>query len=86
VIVNIVVVIIVVVVVVVVVVEAACLRVPARYIRELSVLDVCSSSRNCPPAICASAANVVYRDVDVFGAKAIFLDHILQFVFLIINY
>jgi hypothetical protein len=32
------------------------------------LFNVCSSSKNCPSARCASAANVVCRDVDIFGA------------------
>jgi hypothetical protein len=46
-------------------------HVPAQHI------NVCSSSKNCPPAIYASAANVVFRDVDVSGTKTISLNHIL---------
>jgi hypothetical protein len=33
--------------------------------------------KNCPSARCASAANVVCRDVDVFGAGNVHLNHIL---------
>jgi hypothetical protein len=33
--------------------------------------------KNCPSARCASAANVVCRDVDVFGARNVLLNHIL---------
>jgi hypothetical protein len=43
------------------------------------MFSVCSSSKNCPSARCASAANVVYRDVDIFGTKPLSLKHILQF-------
>jgi hypothetical protein len=38
---------------------------------------VFSSGRNYPSARPTSAANVVYRDVDVFGAKTVSLDPIL---------
>jgi hypothetical protein len=41
-----------------------------RYVRrDISIFNVCFSSRNSPSARCASAANVVYRDDDVFGTK-----------------
>jgi hypothetical protein len=50
------------------VLEIIGLRVPARYIRDFVLFNVCSSRKNCPSARCASAANVVCKDVDVFGA------------------
>jgi hypothetical protein len=59
------------------VLEIVGLRVPARYIRDFALFNVCSSSKNCPSARCASAANVVCRDVDVFGARNIFLNRLL---------
>jgi hypothetical protein len=59
------------------VLEIAGLRVPDRYIRDFALFSVCSSSRDSPPARCASVANVVCRDVYVFGAKNVLLNHIL---------
>jgi hypothetical protein len=59
------------------VLEVAGLRVPARYIRDFDLFDVCFSSKNCPFARCASAANAVCRNVDVFGANNFLLSHIL---------
>jgi hypothetical protein len=56
------------------VLEIVGLRVPTRYIRGFALFSVCSSSKNCPSARCASAANVVCRDVDVFGAGNIHLN------------
>jgi hypothetical protein len=56
--------------------ETVVRRILARCIRGFSMSNVCSSSTNCPPAICASAADVVYRDVDVFETKTISLNHI----------
>jgi hypothetical protein len=53
------------------------LRVPARYIRDFAMFNVCSSSKNCPSARCASAANVVCKDVDVFGAGNVRINHLL---------
>jgi hypothetical protein len=52
------------------------LRVPSRFIKEISLFDVCSSGKNCPSARCASAANAVCRDADVFGTKTVSLSHI----------
>jgi hypothetical protein len=49
------------------------------------MFSVCSSSKNCPSARCASAANVLCRDIDAFGTKTMPLKHILQVVLLIIN-
>jgi hypothetical protein len=57
--------------------EIAGLRVPLRYIRDIALFNVCSSSKNCPSATCASAANVVCRNVGVFGDKNVLLSHIL---------
>jgi hypothetical protein len=42
-----------------------------------SKLNVYSSNKNCPSARCASTANVVCRDVDVFGTKTVYLNHVL---------
>jgi hypothetical protein len=53
------------------------LQVPAQYIIEFSMFNVCCSSKNCPSARCVSAANVVCRDIDVFGTKTASLNHIL---------
>jgi hypothetical protein len=58
------------------VLEIVGLGVPARYIGDFALFNVCSSCKNCPTATYASAANVVCRDVDVFGAK-VFFNHIL---------
>jgi hypothetical protein len=52
------------------------LQVPARYIRDFTSFDVCSTFKNCPSARCASVANVVCRDVDVFGARNVPLNYI----------
>jgi hypothetical protein len=41
------------------------------------LFNVCSSCKNCPSARCASAANVVCTDVDVFGARNILLRNFL---------
>jgi hypothetical protein len=53
------------------------LRVPARNIRDFAFVIVCSSCKNCPSAGCAAAANVICRDVDVFGVKNILINHIV---------
>jgi hypothetical protein len=49
----------------------------ARYIRDFALFSVYPSCKNCPFARCASAANVVRRDVDVFGARNVLLNNIL---------
>jgi hypothetical protein len=46
--------------------EAVGLRVPTRYLRDVSTFNFSPSLKNCPSARCASAANVVCRDFDVF--------------------
>jgi hypothetical protein len=46
--------------------------------RDFALFGDCSSSKNRPSARCASAANVVCRDVDVFGAKNVLLNNILR--------
>jgi hypothetical protein len=60
------------------VLETVGLRVPPRRIRDFALFRVCSSSKNCLSARCASAANVVCRDDHVFGSSNILLRHILQ--------
>ncbi|PNF34240.1 hypothetical protein B7P43_G17496 [Cryptotermes secundus] len=57
--------------------EIVGLRVPVLYIRDFHMFNVCSVSKNCPSARCASAANVVCRNVDVFGPKTLLMKHIL---------
>jgi hypothetical protein len=57
------------------------LRVPARYIRDSALFNVCSSCNNCPSARCASAASV-RRDVDVFGARNVFLNRFYNILLL----
>jgi hypothetical protein len=66
------------------VLEILGLRVSARYIRDFTSFNVCSSCKNCSSARRASAANVVCRDVDVFDAKDVLLNHILHYVIVII--
>jgi hypothetical protein len=61
------------------VLEIVGLRVPARYIRDFAMFNVCSSSKNCPSARCASAAIVVCKDVDVLGAGNVRINHLLQY-------
>jgi hypothetical protein len=57
--------------------ETVGLRVPAQYSRDISLFNVCSSSKNCPSARCASEADVILQDVNAFGTKIVFLNHIL---------
>jgi hypothetical protein len=56
------------------VLETVGLWVPPRYIREFSVLSVRSFSTNFPSPRCASAANAVCRDVNVFRTKTVSLN------------
>jgi hypothetical protein len=62
------------------VLEVVGLRVPARHIRDFVLFNVCSLCKNCPSARCASAANVVCRDVDVFVARKVLPKLILNIV------
>jgi hypothetical protein len=55
-----------------------------RYIRYFALFNVCSSSKNCPSARCASSATVAGRDV--FGIKTVFLDHVLYCFSLLLTY
>jgi hypothetical protein len=52
------------------------LRVPSRYIRDSSMFNVCPYSENCSSAMCASAANVVCRDMMCLKQK-LSLKHIV---------
>jgi hypothetical protein len=62
------------------VLETVGLQDPARHIRNVSMLNGCSSSKISPSAGCASAADVVCTDDDVFETKTVSLNHISQFV------
>jgi hypothetical protein len=55
-----------------------------RYIRDFALFNVCSSFKNCPSARCASAANVVCRDVDVFAARNVLLSRFYNVIIIII--
>jgi hypothetical protein len=57
--------------------EAVSLRVPTRYLRDFSMFNFSPSSKNCPSSRCASAANVVCRDFNVFKTNIVSLSHIL---------
>jgi hypothetical protein len=59
------------------VLEIVGLRVPARYIRDFALFSACTSCKNCPSARCASAANFVCRDVDVFEVKNVRINSFL---------
>jgi hypothetical protein len=57
--------------------ETVDLRVPARYIRDIALLNAHFSSNNCPSTSYASAPNAVCRDADVLGTKTVFRNLIL---------
>jgi hypothetical protein len=57
--------------------ETVGLRVPALYIRELSIFNICSSSKNRRPVRCTSAANVFCRTVDVSRTQTVSFNGIL---------
>jgi hypothetical protein len=57
-----------------------------RYSRDLYMFNIYSSSKYCPSVRCASAAEVVYRDVFIFGTKTVSLNHVLNMFSLIITY
>jgi hypothetical protein len=56
--------------------ETAGLRVRARYITEFFyMLNVFSSSKNCPSARCASTVIAACLDVEVFETKSVYLHY-----------
>jgi hypothetical protein len=58
--------------------EMAGFRLSALYIEDFAWFNVCSSYKNCPSARCASAANVVCRDVPLnyfYADPSIILKH-----------
>jgi hypothetical protein len=57
--------------------ETVGLRVPTRHLRDFPLFYVCPTIKSCPSARCASAANVVCRDFDVFRNHYVPLEHIL---------
>jgi hypothetical protein len=56
------------------VLEIVGLRVSAGYIRNFKLFSFSSSCRHSPSARFASAANDIYRDIDVFGARHVLLN------------
>jgi hypothetical protein len=61
------------------VLETVGLRVSTRHLKDFPLFCVCPAIKNCPSARCASAANVVCRDFDVFRKQNVSLDHILLY-------
>lgn len=61
------------------------LRVSAGYISDYSLFNICCSSKNCTFARCASAADVVHMDIDVFGNKLFILILFYNDIFLFIK-
>jgi hypothetical protein len=59
------------------VLETVSLRVPTRHLRDFPLFYVCPTIKNRPSARCASAANVVCRDFDVFRNRNVSVEHIL---------
>jgi hypothetical protein len=59
------------------VLEIVGLWVLGRYFHDFAQFKFFPSCKNCLSARCASAANAVCRNVDVFRARNIFLKHIL---------
>jgi hypothetical protein len=59
------------------VLETVGLRVPTRHLRDFPLFYICPTIKNCPSARCASAANIVCRDFDVFGNHNVSLEHVL---------
>jgi hypothetical protein len=57
--------------------ETVALRIYARYLKEYSIMNVCSSNKNCPSAACTLGVDVVCRDIDVCGTKSVSLNDIL---------
>jgi hypothetical protein len=52
--------------------ETVGFRVPTRFLRDFSMFNFDPSIKNCPSARCASAANVVCRDFDVFKTRIVY--------------
>jgi hypothetical protein len=59
------------------VLETVGLRVPTRHLRDFPLFYVCPTIKNRPSARCASAANVVCKDFDIFRRHNVSLEHIL---------
>jgi hypothetical protein len=49
------------------------LRVPTRNLRDFPLFHVSSSYKNCPSSRCATAANSVYNQLDVFRKQTVTL-------------
>jgi hypothetical protein len=56
--------------------EAVGLQVHTWYLRDFSMFNFSPSLKSCPSARCASAANVVCTDFDVFKTNIVSLSHI----------
>jgi hypothetical protein len=53
------------------------LRVPTCNVKDFLTFSVCANNKQCPSALCAYAANVVGKDLDIFAIGAVSLNHIL---------
>jgi len=51
-------------------------RAPSRDIRNSPLFSL--ACKNCPTARCATAANLIYNDIDVFSAEMNKLKHTLR--------
>jgi hypothetical protein len=54
------------------------LHVPPSNLREFSLFGACPYDKHCPSAWCASAANVVGKDLDIFAIGEVSLNDIYK--------
>jgi hypothetical protein len=64
------------------VLETFGLRVPASYVRDFALLNFYSLNKIFSSARCPASANVVCRNVEISGAKSVFLNRILHWFFI----
>jgi hypothetical protein len=56
--------------------DTVVIRVPTRQIRDFSTFSVSSAMRHSPSVRCASAANDIYRLLDIFGKDTVSFEDI----------
>jgi hypothetical protein len=58
--------------------ETAGICVPTRNVRDFPLFTLGFYRKICPSARCASATNIVCKDIDIFGKHSVALNHILK--------
>jgi hypothetical protein len=65
-------------IIIIIIIVIVSLRVPPSNLRVFTLFGACPCNKHCPSARCASTANVVGKDLDVFATGAVSLNDIYK--------